>query len=91
MFDPSKEERTYHRARHVVALAPCMRAGIIAKGIPADKISHIPNRCDLDVFNGASTARSPRDEFRWIGPWKLVLFTGNLGLVNGGVARPNRE
>ena len=33
-----------------IALAPGMRDDIMADGISGDKISVIPNGCDLDVF-----------------------------------------
>jgi glycosyltransferase involved in cell wall biosynthesis len=77
------ELTAYRRAAHVVALAPGMRDDIIAKGIPAAKVSVVPNGCDLDVFSEDPGTASPRDEFSWLGTRKLVLFAGTLGLVNG--------
>ena len=77
------EKLTYRRAAHVVALAPGMREDIIAKGIAAEKVSVIPNGCDLDVFSAPPGHASPREEFAWLGKRKLVLFAGTIGLVNG--------
>jgi glycosyltransferase involved in cell wall biosynthesis len=77
------EMLTYQRASHIVALAPGMRDDIIAKGIPPEKVSVIPNGCDVELFNAAPDGQSPRDEFAWLGERKLVLYAGTLGLVNG--------
>jgi glycosyltransferase involved in cell wall biosynthesis len=76
------ELTAYRRAKHVVALAPGMREDIIAKGIAADKVSVIPNGCDLDVFATAS-GPSPRGEYPWLGDRKLLLYPGTIGKVNG--------
>jgi glycosyltransferase involved in cell wall biosynthesis len=76
------EMTTYRRAKHVIALAPGMRQDIIDKGIDPQKVSVIPNGCDLNVF-GTTTDPSPRSEFRWLGGRKLVLYAGTLGKVNG--------
>ena len=76
------EMTAYRRAKHVVALAPGMRQDIIDKGIDPQKVSVIPNGCDLDVF-GVATDSSPRSEFRWLGGRRLVLYAGTLGKVNG--------
>lgn len=77
------EALAYRRASHVVALAPGMRDDIIAKGIPAAKVSVIPNGCDLDVFGQGGDARAVRDTHSWLGERRLVLFAGTIGLVNG--------
>jgi len=77
------EKLTYRRAAHVVALAPGMREDIIAKGVPEEKITVIPNGCDLDVFGSLEPGGSPRTEFAWLGDRKMLIFAGTLGLVNG--------
>jgi len=77
------ERMTYRRAAHVVALAPGMREDIIAKGVPAEKITVIPNGCDLDVFASSDRGYSPRTEYAWLGDRKMLIFAGTLGLVNG--------
>ena len=78
----SLELTAYRRAAHVVALAPGMKEDIVAKGIPAEKVSVIPNGCDLDLFS-REAEQSPRMNFDWLGNRKLVLFAGTFGLVNG--------
>jgi glycosyltransferase involved in cell wall biosynthesis len=77
------ERFTYRYAAHIVALAPGMGEDIAATGIPKEKITVIPNGCDLDVFAVAPASRSPRQEFPWLGSRKLVLYAGALGRANG--------
>ena len=73
----------YRQAVHVVALAPGMRDDIIAKGVPAGKLSVIPNGCDLDIFSGKDDNSSPRNEYSWLDGRKLVLYAGTIGAANG--------
>jgi glycosyltransferase involved in cell wall biosynthesis len=77
------EMLAYRRAAHVVALAPGMRDDILSKGISADKVSVIPNGCDVDTFNPTTDGASLREELGWLGDRKLVVFAGTIGLVNG--------
>ncbi len=77
------ERFTYRYAAHIVALAPGMGEDIAATGIPKEKITVIPNGCDLDVFAAAPASGSPRQEFPWLGSRKLVLYAGALGRANG--------
>ncbi len=73
----------YSQAARVVALAPGMREDIIAKGIPAEKVSVIPNGCDLDVFLADSDSMAPRQQYDWLGERKLVIYAGAVGKANG--------
>lgn len=77
------EKLTYRRAAHIVALAPGMREDIIAKGVPPEKVSVIPNGCDLDVFAGPTDARTVRSAHTWLGERPLVLYAGTIGIANG--------
>lgn len=77
------EMLAYRRAAHVVALAPGMRDDIVAKGIPASRVSVISNGCDVETFAAERTETSPRDEHGWLGEGKLVVYAGSIGLVNG--------
>lgn len=78
------ERRAYFGARHVVALSPEMKAGVQATGYPEERITVIPNSCDLDLF------RVPREVGQelmnrhpeWSGG-KLVVYVGTLGMING--------
>ena len=77
------EAFTYRYATHIVALAPGMADDIVASGVPREKLTVIPNGCDLDIFTKPATASSPRDEFGWLGSRPLVLYAGALGRANG--------
>lgn len=74
---------TYRRAAHVIALAPGLRDDIVAKSVPPERVSVIPNGCDLDLFAGKAEGTSPREEFPWLGTRRLVLFAGAMGKLNG--------
>jgi glycosyltransferase involved in cell wall biosynthesis len=74
------ERRAYRASRHCIGLAPGIAEGI-AKHIPADHISMIPNGCDVD-FLGLDACN----------PWRpegiaatdcLAIFSGTHGPANG--------
>jgi glycosyltransferase involved in cell wall biosynthesis len=75
------ERRIYRAADHIFALAPGIRDGICRTGYPAERVSMIPNCCDLDLFNPqAAVPLDARfgdpDDFR-------LVFAGAHGLANG--------
>jgi glycosyltransferase involved in cell wall biosynthesis len=77
------ERFAYRHAAHVVALAPGMAAEIVATGYPAERVTVIPNGCDLDVFAGEAGGPELRERTPWLGERPLVVFAGTFGLVNG--------
>jgi glycosyltransferase involved in cell wall biosynthesis len=77
------EAFTYRYASHIVALAPGMADDIVAMGVAREKLTVIPNGCDLDIFTSSAGAPSPREEFAWLGSRRLVLYAGALGRANG--------
>jgi glycosyltransferase involved in cell wall biosynthesis len=77
------ESFTYRYSNHIVALAPGMADDIVASGVPREKVTIIPNGCDLDVFAKDSSSVSPREVFDWLGARRLVLYAGALGRANG--------
>lgn len=77
------ERFAYRNATRVVALAPGMRDEIVSTGYPADRVTVIPNGCDLDVFGDDAAGRSLRAAHPWLGQRPLLVFTGTFGLVNG--------
>jgi len=44
------ERFLYRRAAHVIALSPGMAAGVVAEGIPYERVHMVPNSSDLDLF-----------------------------------------
>jgi len=77
------ERTTYRNSRRVIALAPGMGEEIAATGYPKDRITIIPNGCDLVEFTDESIARDVRAQHEWLGNRPLLLFAGTFGLVNG--------
>ena len=72
------ERAAYSRASHVVALAPGMKADIVAKGVPDSKVSVIPQGCDVGLFTDADGSRV-RAEHDWLRERQLVLYAGTMG------------
>ena len=71
---------SYHSAHHVIALSPGIANGIEKRGIASDKISLVPNGCDLDIFDTEVKAWRPG----MISDTDLlVLFAGTHGIANG--------
>ncbi len=74
------EWASYHSAHRIIALSPGIAEGIKKKGVASDKISLIPNGCDLDIFNTEVKAWRPS----MISDTDLlVLFAGTHGIANG--------
>jgi glycosyltransferase involved in cell wall biosynthesis len=44
------ESAAYRAAAHVVALSPGMADGVMRAGVPPERVTTIPNACDLDLF-----------------------------------------
>lgn len=64
----SLERFMYRHASRVIALSPGMKAGIVAEGIPAERVYIVPNSADLDLF-------TPGD--------KDAAFLTSLGVPSG--------
>lgn len=75
------ERRIYRAAARIVALSPGMKEGIARAGYPQDRITMIPNGCDLDLFRPCD---EPLDDPRFGSPDELrAVFTGAHGMANG--------
>ncbi len=79
------ERTAYRRSSHVVALAPGMRADILATGVDPGKVTVIPNGCDIDIFGVdlSMEAAVLRARYPWLQAKKMVLFAGTFGRANG--------
>jgi glycosyltransferase involved in cell wall biosynthesis len=71
---------SYHSANRLIGLSPGIVEGISLRGIPPDRISIIPNGCDIEIF-GCGTATWRPDSI--IQSDFLAVFTGTHGLANG--------
>ena len=78
------ESTAYHRARHVVALSPGMRDGVVATGIPGSAVTVIPNSSDVELFRvDPGEGQAFRDAHPELGDRPLVVYAGAMGRVNG--------
>ncbi|MBN2477081.1 MAG: glycosyltransferase family 4 protein [Pirellulales bacterium] len=78
------ERFAYRNAAHIVAFSPGMKAGIVATGYPEEKVTTIPNGCDLELFRADEAAgRAFRNRHPWLQDRPLVVYTGTMGLING--------
>jgi glycosyltransferase involved in cell wall biosynthesis len=75
------ERRIYRAADHIIALSPGMKEGILATGYPSERVTMIPNGCDLDVFQPSDEPLTD-ERFGKPGDFRLI-FTGAHGLANG--------
>lgn len=78
------ERQAYGHSARVVALSPEMKAGVVATGYPAERVTVIPNGSDLEAFDIAPEAGlALRRRYEWLQDRPLVVYTGTLGQVNG--------
>ena len=71
----------YRRARHIIALSPGINDGIAASGTAPNKITMIPNACDLDLMDEAEPAAGRLEELGLSGKF-VVLYAGAIGPAN---------
>ncbi|AGN21048.1 glycosyltransferase [Corynebacterium glutamicum Z188] len=77
------EKAAYRYSKHIVALSPDMKSGVVAKGISEEKVTIIPNASDNDLFTtSAKLGLEFRRQLPWLGAGKLVVYCGTLGKVN---------
>lgn len=74
--------RIYRKADHIVALSPGMAQGILQAGVEEEKISVIPNACDLDLFNPGVDGSASRERLG-LGKRFAAVYFGAMGLANG--------
>lgn len=74
---------TYSRSARIVALAPGMAEEVARSGYPREKISVIPNGCDVSESVESSGSISVRFGDPWLQSFPLVVFAGTFGRVNG--------
>ena len=78
------ESAAYRYACQIVALSPPMRDGIVARGVPANRVTVVPNGADINVFEPSrNLGQVVRTSHPWLGDRPLVLYAGTLGFANG--------
>lgn len=74
--------KIYAGADHIVALSPGIKEGIVRTGVPAEKVTMIPNACDLDLFRPDLDGLAARRRLGLNGEFTAIYF-GAMGLANG--------
>ena len=74
--------KIYTAARHIVALSPGMKEGIVRTGIPSERVTIIPNASDLGLFRPDLDGSSPRERLG-LGDRFTAIYFGAMGLANG--------
>ncbi|MHB8632533.1 MAG: glycosyltransferase family 4 protein [Thermoplasmatota archaeon] len=72
------EGRLYRFASHVVAATPGFRQAIVAKGVPEDKVTTIPNGADMTLFCPGPMDPTLRHRLGWDGRI-VVTYAGVHG------------
>ena len=75
------ERFVYRRAAHVIALSPGMRDGVIAAGVPAGKVTLVPNASDLELFSPDIDGSPARERLGLAGGFVCTYF-GTMGEAN---------
>jgi colanic acid biosynthesis glycosyl transferase WcaI len=78
------ERFVYRRADHLLVVTEAARENLIAKGVPAGKVSVMPHWVDESLFSprDAAARSRVREEQGW-GDRFVVLYAGNIGAVQG--------
>ena len=75
-------KKIYAGADHIIALSPGMKEGIVRSGVPAEKVTMIPNACDLDLFRPDVDGLAARRRLGLNGEFTAIYF-GAMGMANG--------
>jgi glycosyltransferase involved in cell wall biosynthesis len=75
------ERLVLRRAAHVISLSPGIQAGVEAAGVPAARITLVPNASDLELFSPAIDRDSERARLGLPGGFVCSYF-GTLGEAN---------
>jgi len=76
------EASAYKHAQKIIALSPGMKDGIVADGVPDDKVTVITNMADIDSFRPDVDGSQIRKQYE-IEDKFVVGYSGTMGFVNG--------
>lgn len=80
----SLERMAYEHSSHVVALSQGMVDGVISLGTPREKVSNLPNACDLELFSRQHyISDSVRAKYAISTNKTIIGYAGTLGKLNG--------
>ena len=75
-------KKIYAEAKHIVALSPGMKEGIIRTGVSAEKVTVVPNASDIDLFHPELDGSSARARLG-LGDKFAAIYFGAMGMANG--------
>lgn len=76
------ESWAYRRAAAITVIAPNMRANLLAKGVPGEKVHVVPNFVDIQDLRPGPRENEVREELGLSGRF-VVTYAGNLGPAQG--------
>lgn len=76
------ERRIYGAAKHIVALSPGMKQGVVDAGVSPERVTVITNGCDLDLFHPDVDGSAERRRLG-LGDRFAAVYFGAMGLANG--------
>lgn len=77
------ETRALRRAGHVFTICEGLRADIVARGIPADKVTVIPNAVDIDAFDTGGQPDVALKRQLGLGDAVVIGFIGSFYAYEG--------
>lgn len=74
------EWASYRSAHRLIGLSPGIVEGIVRRGVARERVTMVPNGCDLQIFGETATSWRPAS----VGPSDLLaVFAGTHGMANG--------
>lgn len=77
------ERIVYNKANHIVTLSPGMSEGVMKENINKNKISMIPNSCDMDLFSNENVNSDKYIEKYNLENNFVAIHPGSMGVANG--------
>jgi len=77
------EEACYRRARQIVVATDGIRRRLLERGLPAKKITFIPNGANIQIFQSQPEAGKQRRAELGLNGKFVVLYAGILGVAQG--------
>jgi colanic acid biosynthesis glycosyl transferase WcaI len=77
------ERACYRRARRIVVVTQGIQRRLFERGLPADKLTFIPNGANTDLFQPQTEAGAALREELGLGDAFVVLYAGIIGLAQG--------